>query len=123
MLKFDSRWRFAPPPDGRYFNSSIPAEALWEFERLIGQIATQGERWNILEHFKTAFGRASGSSPSWSTSESWAETDLGRMMREAMENAPLFIEAFFEACQKLGRDGLVVPDPQWTGQNRPVVDT
>jgi hypothetical protein len=45
MLKFEPRWRFNPPPDERYKNTAIPREALWEFDGMIGKVATQGKRW------------------------------------------------------------------------------
>lgn len=110
MLKFEPRWRFQPPPDGRYRNSSIPGVALQEIDSLIGKIATQRKRWDVLEHFKAAFCRAAGRSYFGSSSESWAETDLSSAMSEAAANAPLFLEAFYEACEEMGKDGLFAPD-------------
>jgi hypothetical protein len=110
MLQFDPKWRFKPPPDGRYRNTALPQEALRELDRLIGKVATQGERWDILEHFKGAFCKACGASHAWSSSESWAETDLSASMRHAAANAPLFLEAFHEACEELREQGLFAPD-------------
>jgi hypothetical protein len=110
MLKFDPKWRFQPPPDGAYRNSEIPREALWDFDSLIGRVATQGKRWDMLEHFKGAFSRAAGQSHFVSSSESWAETDLSSVMSAAAENAPLFLEAFHEACEELRAEGLFAPD-------------
>lgn len=110
MLKFDPRWRFHPPPDGQYSNSVIPPEALREVDSLIGKVATQGSRWDMLEHFKGAFCRASGTSHVWSSSESWAESDLSSAMSRAAENAPIFLEAFYEACEELREKELFAPD-------------
>jgi hypothetical protein len=98
MLEFNGRWRFQPPADGTLRNRSIPNEAVWAFVEQISRAATQGPRQEILEHFKGYFCTASGSTHVWSSSESWAETDLQREMAHASENAPLFIEAFYDAC-------------------------
>jgi hypothetical protein len=94
MLKFNGAWRFDSP-------GSIATGVSSEFSRLIGKIATQGSRQTILEHFKTYFADAAGSTSSWSSSASWAESDLDRYMRDAAANAPLFIEAFYDACGSL----------------------
>lgn len=112
MLQFDGSWRFSPPPDGRYHNSTIPQAALGEFGRLIDRVATQGNRWDILEHFKRAFSRAAGQAYVRSSSESWAETDMGSAMSQAAENAPMFLEAFFDACETLLGRGLFAPTAQ-----------
>ncbi|WP_274853555.1 hypothetical protein [Sinorhizobium meliloti] len=78
---------------------------------VLGKIAAQGNRWTVLEHFKSYFAGASGGTSSRSSSESWAESDLNNMMWQAAENAPLFIEAFYEACEALrSDDGLAVPE-------------
>jgi len=112
MLKFDSKWRLEPPPDGDLHNKRIPEEALSDFVAYIGKVATQGERWKLLEHFKGAFCRAAGQSHFWSSSESWAEGDLSSAMSAAAENAPLFLEAFYEACAELVKDGYYAPDAE-----------
>jgi hypothetical protein len=59
-------WRFTPPADGHFINSSIPDPVIWELRDVIERIAGQGNRWSLLEHFKSFFGAASRSS-----SESW----------------------------------------------------
>ncbi|OPY85530.1 MAG: hypothetical protein A4E65_00106 [Syntrophorhabdus sp. PtaU1.Bin153] len=110
MLTFDPSWRFQPPPDGRYRNTAIPPEAIWDFDSLIARIATQGDRWDMLEYFKGAFSRAAGQSHFGSSSESWAESDLSSVMSLAAQNAPLFLEAFYEACEGLRQKGLFAPD-------------
>lgn len=112
MLQFDGSWRFSPPPDGHYHNSTIPQPALGEFGRLIDRVATQGSRWDILEHFKRAFSRTAGQAYVQSSSESWAETDMGSAMSLAAENAPMFLEAFFDACETLRGPGLFAPNAQ-----------
>lgn len=112
MLKFDPKWRFQPPPDNAYLNSQIPREALGDFDSLIRKVATQGKRWDMLEHFKGAFSTAAGQSHSVSSSESWAETDLSSAMAAAAENAPLFLEAFYETCEELRTEGLSAPDAE-----------
>jgi hypothetical protein len=104
MLKFKGAWRFTSPGE-------MPRAAIRETFELIGKIATQGNRWDILERFKTHFANAAGISDSRSSSESWAETDLRSFMDEAASNAPLFIEAFHDACQSLQqKKGLDTPD-------------
>ena len=110
MLKFEPRWRFKPPPDGQYKNAVIPREALRDFDALIGKVATQGKRWDILEHFKGAFCKACGASHTWSSSESWADSDLSSSMGHAAENAPVFLDAFYDACQELLEQELFAPD-------------
>jgi len=105
MLKFNGAWRLESP--GR-----IVGGVFREFSRLIGKIATQGQRQEILEHFKTYFADAAGTTSTWSSSASWAETDLDHYMTDAGANAPLFIEAFYDACEALQRShpDYAVPD-------------
>ena len=94
MLKFNGTWRFDSPGE-------IPYGVVNQFSAFIGRIAAQADRQTILEHFKDYFAGASGSTSSWSSSVSWAETDLDGYMRQAAVNAPLFIEAFYDACEAL----------------------
>ncbi len=96
MLRFNSAWRFTTP-------GKIPQEVVSEFSCLIGKIAAQGARQAVLEHFKRFFAGAAGTTSSWSSSESWAESDLDSYMNEAAMNAPLFVEAFYDACESLSR--------------------
>jgi hypothetical protein len=104
MLKFDAAWRFDSP-------GQIPPGVSDGFLDLIGKIVSQGDRHRLLEHFKASFAEAAGMTSSWSTSGSWVETDLiHRCMRPAAENAPLFIEAFYEACEALRPSGISLPD-------------
>lgn len=98
-MKMDASWRFDTP-------GPMPPEAARAFDALIDRIVTQGNRWSLLEHFKGHFGGAGSSS-----SESWAQSDLSNLIRHASENAPLFIEAFYEACEALrGVGSIAVPD-------------
>jgi hypothetical protein len=55
MLKFTGAWRFDPP-------GIISTGVVNEFSDLIGRIATQGDRQDILEHFK-AYGVHSAYQP------------------------------------------------------------
>lgn len=101
-LKFNGAWRFKPPEDGVFVNRSIPDGLVSEIIDLIMKVATQGEHQAVLEHFKGYFCRACGATHTWSSSASWAETDLWSYAREAAQNAPLFIEAIFDACRTFG---------------------
>jgi TIR domain len=100
-LKFKGEWRITPPDDdATFYYRRIPPAALEEFLEVIGKVATQvDQRQQVLEHFKAYFGRAAGMTTGWSSSESWADTDLRRYAGEAARQAPLFIEAFYEACR------------------------
>ena len=105
MLIFEGAWRFDSP-------GPIPDEVRNAFFELIGRIATPDNRKAILEHFKDYFASAAGSSSSYSSSTSWAESDLLGYMGHAASNSPLFIEAFYDGCQSLakGRPPTAVPD-------------
>ena len=105
MLTFDNNWRFDSP-------GAIEPGVSNAFSDLINRICGQGDRHSILEHFKSRFAAAAGVPHHRSSNESWAATDLERVMDEAAANAPLFIEAFYDACQDLGRrhESMVVPD-------------
>ena len=96
MLEFEGKWRFDSP-------GPIEREAVWAFRELIDRICGQGRRKGILEHFKSHFASAAGVAHHSSSDESWASTDLDSVMSEASENAPLFIEAFYNACEELER--------------------
>jgi hypothetical protein len=98
-LKFNGAWRFIPPGDGRFINQSVPDRAVAEFIDLIMKVSTQGDRQSAIEHFKGYFCTSAGVPHSWSTSDSWAMTDLWTYAGQAASNAPLFIEAFYDACQ------------------------
>lgn len=105
MLKFNGTWRFDSPGE-------IPYGVVNQFSTLIGKVAAQADRQTILEHFKDYFASAAGTTSSWSSSVSWAETDLDGYMRQAVVNAPLFIEAFYDARQALCKTHpeVTIPD-------------
>jgi len=98
-MKLNPDWRFRPP-------SSIPYKIKHDCEAIIGRcvIGTGRERKERLEHFKTYFARAAGIIGSESSSLDFAEYDLHSYMSQAASNAPLFIEAFYEAFQTLPED-------------------
>jgi len=93
----NSEWRFESPGE-------LPREVVWAFDELVGKIVAQGQTQSMLEHFKKHFTAAYGGVSSWSSSASWAESDLNSAMTRASTNAPLFIEAFYEACEALRED-------------------
>lgn len=103
MLRFDNAWRFDPPAE-------VPQGVIREFFALIGRLAGQDDRKAILEHFKAFFANAAGFTSYYSSNVSWAESDLDDYMGKAASNAPLFIEAFYDACTALQEQGLAVPD-------------
>jgi hypothetical protein len=94
MLNFDGRWRFESP-------GAVPVLVAHKFGEFIGRIALQGDRWHILEHFKYYFAGAAGLTSNRSSSESWADSDLDNYMQRASENGPLFVEAFYDACEAI----------------------
>ena len=108
MLHFDNRWRFDSP--GR-----IEHDVEVRFLDLINRICAQGNRQNILEHFKSYFSTAAGTPHYVSSNASWAASDLERVMDDAAANAPLFIEAFYIACERLQQQN---PDMALPGINR-----
>lgn len=101
-LNFRGDWRYDSP-------GPIPREVISAFMGLIGKIANQRGRWSTLEHFKSYFAEAAGRSASRSSTESWAESDLEEEMGWAAENAPLFIEAFYDGCEALASEDLTLP--------------
>ena len=108
VLKFTNTWRLHPPEDGVYVNKALPREAAEEFLGLATKVATQGSRQGVLEHFKSFTAAAAGVTHSRSSNEQWAAADLERNLMSAAENAPAFIEAFFDACASLIRR-----NPDW----------
>lgn len=105
MLQFDGNWRFDSP-------GAIEPAVQEGFRDLINRISGRGHRKAILEHFKARF-CAAASTEYWpSTNERFASEDLDRDMERAGENAPVFIEAFWEACQELcaRNPAMVIPE-------------
>jgi hypothetical protein len=112
MLKFDPRWHFAPPHDGEYKNTAIPKKAIKVFLMLIEKTSVPRKRWRILEQFKISFRAACGESYMKSSSESWAESDMTYSMNQVAKNAPVFLDAFYSACEKLRAPNLYTPDAE-----------
>ncbi len=108
VLKFTNEWRLHPPEDGVFINKALPPEAAEEFLGLASKVATQGNRQGVLEHFKSFTAAAAGVTHSRSSNEQWAAADLERNLLNAADNAPLFIEAFYDACASLSRR-----NPDW----------
>ena len=109
MLKFDGNWRFDSP-------GQIERAVAWSFRELIDRICAQGHSWEVLEHFKVYFSGAAGRHPCYQSSdEGWASTDLDNLMSAAAENAPLFIEAFHDACEGIKS---LYPDVEVPGVGR-----
>ena len=107
MLNFLGAWRFEPPAG----YDRIPNDVVHEIFDLIKRTAVQDEQYQrTLERFKTLFARAGGAVDSWSSSASWAETDLLSLMQGATANPPLFIEAFYDGWKASRNQGLDVPD-------------
>lgn len=103
MLNFPTEWRFESP-------CRLSVEATREISDLIGKIAANGNGWKIFETFKSGFASAAGTTSSRSSSESWAQSDLEDYMQRASENAPLFIQAFYDTCEQWRSAGTPVPD-------------
>ena len=103
MLDFDSSWRFDSPAE-------LPPEACREFFRFTRRSATLGDEWEVLESFKMHFADAADETYHRSSTCSWAETDLERLMSSVTRNAPLFIESLYEACLEAKEVGVPVPD-------------
>jgi hypothetical protein len=109
-LRFNGAWRFNSP-------GPISQDVSNEFHSLIGRVVAQGERQPLLEHFKTYFAGAAGMVTGWSSSAGWADSDLLKYMEYASENAPLFIEAFYGACEDLRQRGDIhTPDASMINQ-------
>jgi hypothetical protein len=105
MLHFDGAWRFDSP-------GPIPKGVVADFMELISKIAAQGNRKQLLEYFKGYFASAAGVTHSTSSNEAWAQCDLEQLVDQASANAPLFIEAFYNACEDLRarRPEMGLPD-------------
>jgi hypothetical protein len=105
MLQFNNRWHFDSP-------GPIEGGVASGFLDLINRICGQGHRQSILEHFKSYFAAAAGVPHHVSSNASWAASDLERVMDEAAGNAPLFIDAFYSACERLQRQNpdMALPD-------------
>lgn len=105
MLQFDGRWRFDSP-------GPIEPAVREGFRELINRVSGQSDRKPILEHFKARFAAAASMQYWPSSNERYASEDLDREMEHAAENAPVFIEAFWDACEELRarNPAMVLPD-------------
>jgi hypothetical protein len=112
VLKFPTVWRFHPPGGGRLNTECIPGGAVDDFLGLIRKTATQGDLQDFLEDFKGFFCSANGEPHYRSSNASWADTDLQQQMSDAATNPPLFLEAFFDACEAIRKrpGDLFAPD-------------
>jgi hypothetical protein len=106
MLTFNTTWRFTSP--GLIANGVAD-----DFFMFIKKIAGQhSDRQYVIEHYKRHFADAAARPCYTSTSLSWAESDLNDYMSAAAGNAPLFIEAFFDAgnALQMANPQFIVPD-------------
>ena len=102
MLNFESSWRFNSP-------GPVDRQVVNNFYDFIAKIARSEQ--GILEHFKRFFAGAAGLTSHPSSNYSWADSDLQNYMDSAAENAPLFIEAFHDACEELKDPTNPIPVP------------
>ncbi len=90
-LTMPTAWRYGSP-------GAMPPAAINAFNSLVHSIASQSESsWSIFEMFKAKF----NGGQSWSSSESWAISDLHGAMMSAGNNAPVFISAFWDGCAQI----------------------
>jgi hypothetical protein len=115
MLHFDGKWRFDSP-------GPIAIGVRSEFRDLINRIVVQGDRKVLLERFKRHFATAAGSPYYTSSDTGWAETDLDTLFALAGDNAPMFIEAFYNACADLGERYPEMGLPEVVRINRVLVE-
>jgi hypothetical protein len=95
MLVFEGAWRFDSPGE-------IASGVVGGFFDLVVKIAAQfPNRQGVLEHFKRYFAASASESYWHSTNLRFAESDLQDYMNKSRSNAPLFIEAFYDACLSL----------------------
>jgi hypothetical protein len=111
MLNFDGAWRYDSPGE-------IASGVIGDFFDLIGKMAAQVSldyRQSVLEHFKQSFASSANETYWGSTNRRFAEGDLRNYMNKSARNAPLFIEAFYDACETLRNQfpafaNIVIPD-------------
>jgi hypothetical protein len=115
MLNFDGQWRFQSP-------GTIAADVQEDIlVKVIGRVATNARRQDVLETFKRRFAQAAGKTSSNSSNESWAESDLRQYMRDAAENAALFVEALHDGLVDMGHFHATIPP--WTYVNTVLAST
>jgi hypothetical protein len=106
MLSFNGNWRFDSPGE-------IAPGVVGSFFDLISKVASQfPNRQGITEHFKQCFAGPAGKDYWRSSNLSFAEGDLKSYMEYATDNAPVFIEAFYDGCEDLRRQypHVTIPD-------------
>jgi hypothetical protein len=109
VMKFQQpTWLFKSP-------GPIPTEVVNDVYDLITTMASQAESFqDVLEDFKNRF--AGGQDTHWSSSASWAQTDLRNYMSEAADNAPKFIAAFVDGCLSITKSGGAAPDTDFINE-------
>src|SRR3546814_13041152 len=86
---------------------------------LVHSIASQSESsWSIFELFKAKF----TGGQSWSSSKSWAISDLHGAMMSAGDNAPVFISAFWDGCAQIQTANPEIGSPDDYGGNQIYTD-
>lgn len=102
-LEYPAHWKF----EG--IGLEVPNEVFQEFSDLIRKIAagTPKRKW-VFETFKSAFGVNS-----YSSDESWAETDLFDAMRRSKKNVALFVASFWHGIEEIENEGITVPSPAY----------
>jgi hypothetical protein len=106
MLKLNPDWEHESP-------GPISPAVSASFLQIINRISSKAPyAKRVYEFFKPYFASAAGEAYSSSSDTGWAATDLARHMDSAATNAPLFIDAFCTACEKLhaANPDLPVPD-------------
>lgn len=111
MLRLDPEWEDEGP-------GPIAPGVSNAFLQIINRISGKGSTKRVLEHFKSYFASAAGETSASSSDVDWAATDLQRHMDAAEANAPLFIDAFFTACEKLRVNNPDLPIPDARRINR-----
>ena len=115
MLKLDPEWEHDSP-------GPIAPGVANAFLQIINRISGKGSTKRILEHFKSYFASAAGETYASSSDASWAATDLQRHMEAAKANGPMFIDAFYTACEKLRVNNPDLPIPDASRINRILIE-
>lgn len=105
-LRMPAELRFAPPGSAEALDGDAMADLLAIAKKIQNPLGYK----SVLETFKSHFGRSIGEGSSTSSSVDWAESDLWRIARDAANDAPGFIAAFFDACEQLETGGATIPD-------------
>lgn len=112
MLKINPQWEEDSP-------GPIPSEVFDEFLQLIIRMSNYTSRpQGVLELFKRDFAASIGQTANRSSSVEWAISDLESSMRDAADNAALFIQAFCKGCESLRLADVDLPVPTADRINR-----